>query len=70
MNKYKVEIIQTEKYIVDVLARNEDEARGMAEEKWNEIAKSGTAHYHQDGDTEMDYGTIYDVTNTDDPFNP
>lgn len=70
MHRYKVEIIQTEKYVVDVLAKNEAEARGHAEEKWNKIAGNGTAHYHQQGDTEMEYGIVYDVTNTDDPFNP
>lgn len=70
MNKYKVSITSTDTYIVDVLARNEAEARGAAEEKWNKIAASGAAHYYQDGDTVMEYGNIYDVTNTDDPFNP
>lgn len=69
MNKYKVEILQTDKFVVDVTARNENEARGMAEEKWNKIADSGTYHYYQVGDTEMEYGIVYDVTNTEDSFN-
>lgn len=68
MNKYKVEIVQTQKYVVDVLARNEDEARGAAEQKWSDIARMGVHHYHEDGDPTMDFGTIYDVTHTDDPF--
>jgi hypothetical protein len=70
MNKYKVEILQTDKFIVDVLAKNENDARDKAEEKWNKIADSGTYHYYQEGDTNIDYGIIYDVTGTDDPFNP
>ena len=69
-NKYKVEVVQTEKFIVDVLAETEEEAKKLATEKWNEIADSGTHHYHQIGDTETEFGTVYDVSNTDDPFNP
>mgnify|MGYP001591401358 CR=1 FL=1 len=53
MKKYKVEIKETNTYVVDVEARNKDEARGMAEEKWKGIAESGTHHYHQQGDKEM-----------------
>lgn len=70
MNKYKVEIKQTDTFIVDVLADNENRARELAEIKWNDIADNGTYHYYQDGDTEIDFGTIFDVSGTDDPFNP
>jgi hypothetical protein len=70
MKKYKVEVIQKDTYIVDVLAKDEAEAKEKATDKWNEIAKSGTHHYHQIGDTENDFGSIYDVSDTEDEFNP
>jgi|TARA_R100001530_G_scaffold1410_2_gene2564 hypothetical protein len=67
MNKYKIEIIQTQIYIVDVTAKDESEAKDKANTKWNEIAKSGTHHLHEDRDPETEFGIIYDVTETDDP---
>lgn len=70
MNKYKVEIVQTQKYIVDVLAANEENAKKSATKKWNDITTHNVAHYHEDGSPETDFGTVYDVTHTDDPFNP
>lgn len=70
MNKYKVEITQKHYYIVDVLEENETDARKSAYAKWNEAVKTGTEHYLEDHDPEMEIETIYDVTNTDDPFNP
>ena len=70
MNKYKVEFVETTTYVVDVLAESEAEATDKASVKWNEIAQNGTAQYHQSGETETATGTVYDVTNTDDPFNP
>ncbi len=79
MEKYKVQIKQTETvtnyYIVDVLAKTEEEAKTEARKKFIDIEICGTQHYYQEGEadysetfTEVD--TIYDVTNTDDPFNP
>lgn len=64
MNKYKVEFIQTETFIIDVLANDEKEAIKLAEEKWN------NGDYQETGDLIVETGTIYNVTNTDDPFNP
>ena len=69
MKKYKVEMIQKDTYIIDVLAKNEKEAEKKANKKWNKIYASGTLHYFQT-DTELETGTIYDVSNTDDSFNP
>jgi len=69
-NKYKVEFIQTEKFVVDVLAKNKEEATMKAQEKWLEIGENGTQHYHSVGNTEVEVGTVFDVSNTDDPFNP
>ncbi len=68
MNKYKVEFIQTKKYVIDVLASDEQEATDKAQEKWGKL--DGTEHYHEVGDSVLDVGVVYDVTNTDDPFNP
>jgi hypothetical protein len=70
MNKYKVEIVKKDTFVVDVEAKNEEEAVTKAQEKWLEIGESGTEHYYQHDKTEVETGTVYDVTNTDDPFNP
>lgn len=64
MKKYKVEFVQTETFIVDVFAGDEQEATDKAQEKWN------NGDYQETGDLDVSTGTIYDVTNTDDPFNP
>lgn len=63
---YKIEIVQTEKFIVSVTAVNEAEAKKKATTEWNSIASAGTHHYYQQGDTETEFGTVYDVTGTDD----
>ena len=70
MNKYKVEIIQKNTLVVDVLAKNESEARIKAHEKFSELIENGMAHYHENKDAEVEIDTVYDVTNTDDSFNP
>lgn len=71
MNKYKVEIIETNIYTIDVLANTEEEAKELAQPKLQTYFDNGTAHYYQTntGD-EFNTGTVFDVTNTDDPFNP
>lgn len=71
MRNYKVEIVQIERYILDIQAGSAEEAKVKATKEWNEIADNGishksTAHYYQHGDTETDFGTVYDVTGTDD----
>lgn len=63
MKKYKIEFIQKETFIVDVEAKNEAEAVKKAEIEWN------NGNYQEYGDCEVTTGTIYNVTNTDDPFN-
>jgi hypothetical protein len=68
--KYKVEVLDTKTYIVDVLATNEDEATSKAFKAYNQHYKEGTLHYYEMGDDEINVGVIYDVTDTDDPFNP
>lgn len=62
--KYKVEFCQTETFVVDVFAKNEKEAIERAEKKWDE------GDYRETGDYHVETGSVYDVTNTDDPFNP
>ena len=64
MNKYKVEFLQTERFIIDILAQNEAEARELAEKEW------GKGNCQETGDCGVSIGEIYDVTDTDDPFNP
>jgi len=68
MKKYKVELTESQKYIVDVLAKNEYEAKIKATKKWNKIAESGIDCYNEVGDKEIDISCIYDVTGTDDLF--
>jgi len=64
MNKYKIEITKT--YAIDVLAKNGLEATNKAEEILDADMLAGTEHYRQTGDTDF---SIFDVTDTDDPFN-
>ena len=70
MKKYKVEFIETRAYVIDTLAESEDEAIDKATHKFSEIKQSRTEHYYQVGDTDWSSNNVYDVTNTDDPFNP
>lgn len=63
--KYKIEITKT--YCIDLLADNEKTATDQALEKLDEYMLAGEEHYYQTGDTVIE---TYDVTNTDDPFNP
>lgn len=70
MKKYKVEFKQVETFVVDVEAESESEAKTKAEDKWIEIGEQGIEHYNQIGNTEVEISNVYDVTNTDDPFNP
>lgn len=65
MQKYKVQI--TKSYVIDVLERDEEQATIIAKIKLNELEALDQQHYHEDRDPEV---TVYDVTNTDDPFNP
>ena len=63
MNKYKVEFVQTESFVVDVKAENEKQAIEKAEKEFE------SGNYQEVGDCGVEVGTVYDVTNTDDPFN-
>ena len=65
-NSYKVEIVQTERFVVSVIADNEDAAKEKATTEWNSIADAGMHHYYQQGDTETDFGNVFDVTGCDD----
>jgi len=70
MQSYKVEILRTEKYVVDVQADDEQEATDKATAHWGEIVSTGTCHLYQIGDTEEEVGVVYDVTGTDDEVQP
>ena len=69
-NKYKVEITQTNTYIMDIYADNEDQARELAPEYFEEVKTGNIEHYYQTGDTLEEITNLYDVTNTEDPFDP
>jgi len=65
MKKYKVEITKT--FCIDVYEEDEEKAKNKAEIGLQELEKVDRQHYNQTGDTEF---LVYDVTDTDDPFNP
>ncbi len=67
MKKYKVQITQSQSYILDVLADNPKTAKRLASEKWNEVCENGTYHYHEDGGADTEISHVFDVTDTDDP---
>ena len=70
MRKYKIELTQSEKFVVDVLAENETEAEKIAKDYFEIIERDGRKHYYsQTGEAETEVGEIYDVSETDDPFN-
>ena len=65
MKKYKVEITKT--FCLDVLGESEEQAKSIAENSLESLEKDDKHHYNQTGDTEF---LVYDVTETDDPFDP
>jgi len=62
--KYKVEYKQTETFIVDVYASNQEQAEILACKRFD------AGDYQEIGDCEVVVNQVYDVTNTEDPFNP
>jgi hypothetical protein len=64
LKKYKVEYKQTETFIVDVYAINQKEAEKLASKRFD------AGDYQDMGDCEVGVSQVYDVTNTEDPFNP
>jgi len=63
MNKYKIEFTQKETFIIDVKADTEQQAIEKAEKHWE------NGYYQETGDLNVEVTNIYDVTDTDDPFN-
>lgn len=74
MKKYKVEFLktQTRTYCIDIEAKSEQEATDRATVKFEAMEDSDMAHYSETGDinTITEVNHVFDVTNTDDPFNP
>jgi len=62
--KYKVEYKQMETFIVDVYADNQKQAEELAGIRFD------AGDYQEIGDCEVLVNQVYDVTNTEDPFNP
>jgi len=62
--KYKVEYKQTERFIVDIYANNQKQAEELAGIRFD------AGDYQEQGDCEVVLNQVYDVTNTEDPFNP
>ena len=59
MKSYKVEFTQTETFIVDVQAENEEQAQELAHEEFQ------NDNYQEIGDCHCTISTVYDVTGTD-----
>lgn len=70
MKKYKVEMKQIETFCIDVLAESEQEATDKATAVFGDMENKGIEHLAGTGDGGFEIGTVYDVTNTDDPFDP
>jgi len=70
MSNYKVELIRTNTFVVDIEAENEGEAKEESLMKFKEAEDQGIDHYLEVNDPETTIGNVYDVTGTDDPFNP
>jgi hypothetical protein len=66
MKSYKVELVQTEAFVVDVRAEDEQEASDKATKAFSDLVAGGMAHYNQTGQTETNISAVYDVTGTDD----
>jgi len=62
--KYEVLFIQTETFIVDVLAESEEEAEEIAQKGFDE------GNYQETGDCKAEVLRIYHITSTNDSFNP
>jgi len=65
MQNIKVQITKT--YCIDIIAKDNTEALEIAKHILDERMLAGTDHYYETVDPEY---TFFDVTNTDDPFNP
>ena len=71
MQKYKVELTQSEKFVIDVKAESVEQAEKLAKKYFNRVVENGTAHYYSTtGGVETEVNYVYDVSETDDPFNP
>lgn len=64
LKKYKVEFLETSRFMVDVYADSVDSAMVLARKGFDE------GIYQDVGDNETYVGEVYDVTNTEDPFYP
>lgn len=70
MNKYKIEFTTSNTHIIDVLANTEEEAIKLAERKYNDYLETGILHYYEHDEATRKHTNTFDVTHTDDPFNP
>lgn len=70
--KYKVEFteVATVKYCIDVLAKDEEEAKVLGEAGMQKVLENGTYHYHETDrdETVPELSYVFDVSGTDDPF--
>ena len=71
MQKFKVEFTQSEKFVIDVKAKSVEQAEKLATKYFNKVVENRTAHYYSTtGGVETEIAYVYDVSGTDDPFNP
>lgn len=67
---YKVELKYIETYCIDVTAKDQKEAEDYAKKIFADSLEAGTYHYNETGEPITEVSGVYDVSNTDDPFNP
>jgi cytosine/adenosine deaminase-related metal-dependent hydrolase len=70
MKHYKVEVTLSESYVIDVKAKTQKQAEAEAMKAFRHLLKAGTTHYHMTDGYKVETGTVYDVTKTDDIFEP
>jgi len=70
MNKYKIVFKKTNTYCIDVEAQSQQEAEIKANIRLGEVLGNNIAHHYEIDDPQIELYMVYDVTNTDDPFNP
>lgn len=63
---YKVEITRSQKFVVDIQAENEEQAKEKMWKEFDGIENSGTLHFYEQDDEETEISAVYDVTGTDD----
>ena len=67
MQKYKVEIVEKEVYVLDIKAKDEEQASKIAKKIWDGGDLNDIKHYYSTtGGVETEVGMVFNVSGTDD----